>query len=563
MKAAYFTFILFLTAGSSLWAEPEASSAQNKPSAVSQPAPSPAPLFERFKITADASRFLRPASEMRDFFGSGGPLYYIIGNYDDPVAQSWRDLGFQQITFEALHIEDPMDRWVDVKIDKKGEVQVDFLDYDRYLRGYLENLNARPFVYLGNIPRALSSKPNEADYSVYAPKSLRKWEAFVRKIVQRNVQKFRLKGLNYGVLGEPDHPDSWKGSGSGNPAKTLEEHIELYAATYRAVKSVDPSAKVGGPSAMSWKKTASTPAAAFELKDWVRALADYNRKEKTGNKAGLDFISWQDYGWAEGGLQAGAKAVSGFLKENGFDAATPKMLAGSGWGSWAGDYLKTDRPDYAQAQAVTRAFIDEFGSPEPRQFHQALYHSFYFNDYWMTPETEKDFQGQRSISLVVIPKESRFRLSPSYAAFQMIHEMLGGQITASSGQGPLSVMSGWDEVKGKFYLLFASTSAKTVVADVVINSFPVDAPVRSLMRTIDEFHSVDGYGLEDGFEIDLIKGAPSAEVSILVKPYAVVLLTFGKQEPKTEPETEENLQKKEEEGADDLSAAPGAIRLSQ
>lgn len=552
-KAGYFLLISFFLAAPCVLAE------EKLPAKPAAPAIAPgpqAPLFQRFKVNADAAQILRPAAEMKDFFGSGGALYYITGNFDDPVVQAWRNLGFNQVTFETLHVEEPMDRWLQVSVDGENEVQIDFLDYDRHIRSYLENLNARPFVYLGNVPRALSSKPDAPDYAVYMPKNLKLWESFIKKIVQHNVRKFRMKGLNYGVLGEPDHPDSWKGSGSVDPAKTLAEHIELYAATYRAVKAADPSAKVGGPAAMSWKKTEFTPAAAFYLKDWIQALADYNKKAKS--KAGLDFISWQDYGWAGGNIGEGADAVSGYLKENGFDPATPKMLAGSGWGSWASNYLDKKQTPVERAAHVARNFIDEFGGSAARKFHQALYYSFYFNDYWMTPETEADLKMQRSVSLVIIPKERQFQLTPVYAAFQMMHEMMGGQVTLASAEKPLSAMSVWDQEKGKFYLLFASSSEKTVIADVAIENFPVAQPVETRMRSIDEFHSVDGYGLEEGFVLDLLKSGPRSEVSILVKPYATILLSFGKPEPKPGPEA---VTAPEEKTADDGAAPPVQLDL--
>lgn len=555
-------FLAVFLLASSAFAEETKPSPSPSPMISPSPAPvrPPAPLFQRFKVTADAADILGDASPIRNFFGSGGALYYITGNFDDPVVQAWRKLEFSQVTFESLHVEDPMDRWINVSVNEKNEVQIDFLDYDRYLRSYIENLGARPFVYLGNIPRALSSKPDSPDYAVYMPKSLKLWESFVKKIIEHNVRKLGLKGLNYGVLGEPDHADSWKGSGSGDAKKTLSEHIELYAATYRAVKAVDPTAKVGGPAAMSWKETKVTQSAAFFLKDWIKALAEYNQKAVPGKKAGLDFISWQDYGWTGSLISEGADAVSGYLKENGFDPATPKMLAGSGWGSWASDYLDKEQQPFQRASYVLRNLIGEFRDPANRRFYQALYYSFYFNDYWMTPETENDLQAQRSVSLVIIPKERPFQLTPIYAAFQIAHEISGGQITRASAEEPLEALSIWDKEKGKYHLLFTNKTGKTVIADVLVENLPVAEPFETRMRSIDEFHSADGYGLEEGFTVDLYKPAPRPEVSVLVKPYAAVLLTFGKPEPKPEPVTAETAP--EEKTADDASAPSARIQLN-
>lgn len=518
-------FFILMTALPSAHAEDPAPAASISPSPEPSPSASPSlppappqPEAPRYQVEADFSKPIGDATQITDFFGAGGSIYLVGGNVDDPVFQTWRDLGFKQVSFETLHLEDPNERWVKVTIDENKAVQVDFSDYDRYLRTYLDSLRAKPFVYLGNIPRALSSKPEGDDYSVYPPKNMKQWQEFVKKIVKRNLDKFKLRGINYGVLGEPDHPDSWKG--------TMQEHVELYAATYRAVKAVDKSARVGGPSATTWKGT----------KGWIRALAEYNKKNP-GKEAGLDYISWQDYGWEGEFISKGADAVSGYLKDNGFDPQTPKMLAGSGWGSWSSNYLEEQTP-WQRASFVMANIIREFKNPEQRKFHEAIYYSFYFNDFWITPGTEKEMNRQRSTAMLIIPKEGRYRQTPVFAAFQMAQAMSTGHIVQSSSSGVLEAMATVDEAGQKAVVTVTNHTPELVISEFSLSNLPFDLNVvKPVLKSIDEFHSTDGHGIEEGFDIEPKMEEKTAKIAIFVKPYGTLQIVWRVPPPPAPVET--------------------------
>ncbi len=483
---------------------------------------------------------LGDASGIRDFFASGGPLYYISNNVDDPVVQAWRDLGFNEITFETLHLESSVDRWIRVEVDKEGVVQIDFSDYDRYLRTYLSNLGAKPFVYLGNIPRALSLRPEDPAYQTFQPKDWGQWQEFVKKIVMHNVRKFGLKGLDYGVLGEPDHPESWQGSGSGDPEKTLREHIELYAMTYRAVKAVDPAARVGGPATLSWKKTEWTEEASFFLEDWIHALGEFNKKESPGRRAGLDYVSWQDYGWAGENIREGADAVKAWLEKNGFDPETPKMLGGSGWGSWSANYMEESQTAYQRSSHVISNLISEFRDPNDRKISRALYYSFYFNEYWINPENRREMKMQQSVALVNIPVKGRYQLTAMYAAFQMAKELSSGQVLETKAEKPLEAMAVWDAARERLTVTVNNPSPEKAVAEIRVDDIPGQDPERVwTMKSIDEFHSIDGYGLEEGFELHPLVEGNMASVAILMRPYGVLQMSFAKPPPPPPPDEPE------------------------
>ncbi len=539
--ALYLTF--FLAVSPALSAAPEGSP---RPPAVSPspvpPSPSPAPaaaaraygpqpMYKRHEVTVNADRVLGRADGIRDFFSAGGALYYATNNSDDPAVQAWRDLGFGLISFETLHLENAMERWVIVSAGPNG-VEVDFTDYDRYLRSYLGNLAAKPFVYLGNIPRALSSCPQDDLYFACPPKDMALWANFVKQVVQRNVRKFGLKGLYYAVPGQPDHPDSWKGS--------LKEHVELYAATYRAVKTADPFAKVGGPSTMSWKKTEWTDEAPFYLEDWIAALAAYNAAQPPPDRADLDYISWQDYGWTGQGIRDGADAVSGYLKKYGFRPDIPKFLAGSGWGSWSSNYMEAGMPVWRRASHILENLAQEFKNPADRKIARAFYYSFYFNDAWLTPENTKEMELQRSTAMVVIPLQGRYRLTPAYAAFQMAKNMISGQVVETVAEEPFQAMAVWDESRESLVVTLTNTSNEKRVAEIKVNALPPGSPDRVWrMQSIDEFHSIDGWGLEEGFDFNPQIAPDSAFAAMLFRPYGSLQITFAKPPPPPSPEQPE------------------------
>ena len=452
---------------------------------------------ENAQLTVTCDSRMGPASQIEDFLGAGGGFYYVSSDPANPVVKAWRWIGMKWASFETLHVEDPAERWIVVTRDAGGKIHVDFSDYDRYVRSYLENLQAKLFVYLGGVPRPLSMHPEDKNYHIYLPRDLDEWEQFVFTVVHHNVADLGLRGLTYGCLGEPDHIDSWRGSGSGIPAQTLREHVELYAATYRGVKAADPTAKIGGPSTMSWKATKWTRNPPFVLADWIRELARYNTRTGLLKMVGLDYISWQDYGWAGENLSDGADAVSQFLRENGFDPKTPKMLVGSGWGSWGSDYLDDDMRSNQRASYVAHNFLREFRDPRQRKFAQAIYYNFFFNDDWLIPgDYDTEIVGRPS--LVRLSKSGKLSLSSSYAVFEMMSGMIRGDIVESATPSDnLEILATRDDLNQTIVIAVNNHSRDAAKIELNLNGVPFKSGwARCGIRRIDSHNSHDGQGLQ-------------------------------------------------------------------
>lgn len=478
----------------------------------------PAARASTGEIVVDCRKPLGDAAALSDFLGAGGALEGPMSDPKHPLVKAWTDLRFRHVTFEQLHNEDPATRWLRVSRGPEGKIAVDFSDFDRRVGQAARNLKSRPFMYLGNVPRALSSRPKDPNFAVYAPKDLREWREFAARLAGRLVEKHGLKGLYYHTLGEPDHSDSWKGSGSGDTQHLIKEHVALYAATYAGVKSADPTALVGGPATMNWQKTKWTQEVPFELRDWIAALARHNAELPSGQRAGLDFVSWQDYAWSSDRLSDSAEGVSRILAEHGFDPATPKVLGGSGWGSWSSDYIAEEIKPHQRASHLLHNIIREFKDPRRRLFRLALYYNFFYDDANLSAlEHHYDNTLVRRVALVRTRWDEKPFLTPLYAAFQMVSAMASGTILATSAPVPLEAMAVRAE-DGSVVATVNNHSNESVSAVAVFKGLPFDTPKLNYGLTrIDESASDYGRGLHAAaWELEVVIQGGSVRVPLIL-----------------------------------------------
>lgn len=104
--------------------------------------------------------------------------------------------------------------------------------------------------------------------NVTPPKNYNQWTDLVSKTVQHFVERFgenTVKNWYFEVWNEPNLDSFWKNADK-------QEFFKLYETTYRAIKSVNPLFKVGGPS------TARA--------EWIKEFIEYGRK----NNCPADYI---------------------------------------------------------------------------------------------------------------------------------------------------------------------------------------------------------------------------------------------------------------------------------
>lgn len=170
--------------------------------------------------------------------------------------------------------------------DANGKPVYDWTIVDRIFDTY-EHVHAKPFVEIGFMPKALSTTPdpyvvnwpkNDGKGWSYPPKDYEKWAELIRQWVRHEVSRYgkaEVETWSWELWNEPDI-SYWRG--------TPQEYNKLYDYTVDAIKSVLPSAHVGGPGSTG---PASARADAF-LKQFLQHCADAKKP--------LDFISYHAKG---------------------------------------------------------------------------------------------------------------------------------------------------------------------------------------------------------------------------------------------------------------------------
>ncbi|MGA3201295.1 MAG: beta-xylosidase [Bryobacteraceae bacterium] len=216
--------------------------------------------------------------------------------------------------------------------DASGKPVYDWTITDRIFDTYLQ-AGAKPFVEIGFMPQALSSKPQpykpiwipgdkNPNYSIgwsYPPKDYAKWGELVHQWVRHALQKYgrsEVAGWYWEVWNEPDI-SYWHG--------TPEEYNKLYDYAADGVKRAMPEAKVGGP--------ASTGPASDKAANFLRQFLEHcasGRNAATGKTgAPLDFITYHAKGRptvADGHVRMGiSKNAEDVVKGFQIVAAFPKF----------------------------------------------------------------------------------------------------------------------------------------------------------------------------------------------------------------------------------------------
>jgi len=183
--------------------------------------------------------------------------------------------------------------------DASGHPIYDWTIVDRILSTYLD-AGAKPFVEIGFMPKALSSKPEpyepawqpgakNSNYSIgwtYPPKDYSKWSALVHEWVKHSVEKYgksEVETWPWEVWNEPNI-SYWHG--------TPEEYDKLYDYTADAVKRALPAARIGGPASTSPRD----PKAAAFLKQFLEHCSSGTNAATGKTGAPLDFITYHAKG---------------------------------------------------------------------------------------------------------------------------------------------------------------------------------------------------------------------------------------------------------------------------
>jgi xylan 1,4-beta-xylosidase len=186
--------------------------------------------------------------------------------------------------------------------DASGEAAYDWTTIDRIFDTY-KQAHARPFVEIGFMPRALSSKPEpyqpiwipgaaNRDYAggwSYPPRDYEKWGELVYQWARHCAERYgkeEAESWYWEVWNEPNI-FYWHG--------THEEYEKLYDYAAEAVRRALPRARVGGPATTG---PANEDAATF-LKTFLAHSSEGKNYVTGGKGAPLDFVSYHAKGSPE------------------------------------------------------------------------------------------------------------------------------------------------------------------------------------------------------------------------------------------------------------------------
>lgn len=173
-------------------------------------------------------------------------------------------------------------------------------------------IGMKPFVELGFMPKRLASGEEQCAFfyrgNITPPKDYDAWEDYIRSFIrflQHRYGEEEIRTWFFEVWNEPDLQHIFF-SGS------QQDYFELYAHTARAVKSVDPKLRVGGPATSGSK--------------WVAAFVRYCQE----NAVPVDFVTTHQYaGDPLGGVedQGGPDVQEGFAAAGSTDGMQ-SMISG-------------------------------------------------------------------------------------------------------------------------------------------------------------------------------------------------------------------------------------------
>ena len=401
----------------------------------------------RVSILADAGQRVGPYKPIYGYFGYDEPNYTYTRNGRKLVGEL-AGLSATPVYIRTHFLLATGDgtaglKWGSTNAyteDASGKAMYDWTIVDRIFETYLA-AGAKPFVEVGFMPEALSTKPEpyagawipgakNEQYSAgwsYPPKDYRKWGELVYRWVRHAVEKYgadEVATWYWEIWNEPDI-GYWHG--------TPQEYDKLYDYSADGVKRALPRARVGGP--------ATTGGGSNFLRQFLEHCATGANSATGGAGAPLDFISYHAKGSprvVEGRVEMGiAKNARDVLSGFQVAAAFPKfrdlpiVLSESDPEGCAACSARVypqnayrNGPLYASYTAAMLKNIFELADREKANIEGMLTWAFQF-------EGQPYFDGFRSLATNGIDK-------PVLNLFRMAGLMQGERVKVeSSGRVPL------------------------------------------------------------------------------------------------------------------------------
>ena len=197
--------------------------------------------------TIDLSATARPFPHFWEHvFGSGRAILTLREGYRNDLREVKAVTALSYVRFHNI-LHDEVGVYDE---DEQGNPLYNFSYVDQIYDGLLKS-GVRPFVEISFMPKKLALRQDVHPFwykqIVAPPKDYAKWDALMHAFAQHLVDRYGIAEVSqwyFEVWNEPNI-DFW----SGDPKQAT--YFELYDHTARALKSVSPRLRVGGPASSS------------------------------------------------------------------------------------------------------------------------------------------------------------------------------------------------------------------------------------------------------------------------------------------------------------------------
>jgi xylan 1,4-beta-xylosidase len=229
-------------------------------------------------ISADLHRVKGPMNTMfKECVGAGRANEGLRADWQSQLARVHAECGFKYIRMHGLFCDD-MGVY---REDKAGKPEYNWQYVDE-LYDFLQSIGMKPFVELGFMPSELAGGKQTIFWwrgNVTLPKDFKKWDDFIRAFATHLKERYgedEVSTWYFEVWNEPNLGGFFRGS--------QQDYFHLYDVTAKAIKSVSPSFRVGGP---------ATAGCA-----WISEFAQFC----STNHSPVDFVSTHTYAVDQGFL---------------------------------------------------------------------------------------------------------------------------------------------------------------------------------------------------------------------------------------------------------------------
>ncbi len=228
-------------------------------------------------ISADLHQVKGPLNTMfKECVGAGRANEGLRADWQRQLTRVHSECGFTYIRMHGLFCDD-----MGVYHDWSGHPQYNWQYIDE-LFDFLESIGMKPFVEVGFMPSDLASGSQTIFWwkgNTTLPKDFKKWGDFIRAFTEHVTQRYgedEVKKWYFEVWNEPNLEGFFHGSEA--------DYFHLYDVTAKAIKSVSPDYRVGGPA------TAGC--------GWISEFIEFCAT----NSSPVDFVSTHTYGVDQGFL---------------------------------------------------------------------------------------------------------------------------------------------------------------------------------------------------------------------------------------------------------------------